>query len=85
MDGRAAIERKPIQIPDVLLRWATYLGPGGAAWRRFAIIFSSGSRRAYFGRIFEGGGRRLYIFSPGRLLACSIQETTWSSSRSSSS
>ncbi len=36
-------------------------------------------------RHFEGGGRRLYIFSPGRLLACSIQETSWSSSRSSSS
>ena len=27
----------------------------------------------------------LYNFSPGRLLACSIQETSWSSSRSSSS
>jgi hypothetical protein len=35
-------------------------------------------------RHFEGGGRRLYIFSPGRLLACSIQETSWSSSSSSS-
>jgi hypothetical protein len=36
-------------------------------------------------RHFESGGRRLYIFSPGNLLACSIQETSWSSSRSSSS
>ena len=33
----------------------------------------------------RAGHRRLYIFSPGRLLACSIQETSWSSSRSSSS
>jgi hypothetical protein len=44
--------------------------------------------RAFWGvpeRHFEGGGRRLYIFSPGRLLACSIQETSWPKSRSSSS
>ena len=35
-------------------------------------------------RHFEGG-RDGYIFSPGRLLACSIQETSWPSVRSSSS
>jgi hypothetical protein len=32
-----------------------------------------------------GGGGDGYIFSPGRLLACSIQEMSWPSVRSSSS
>ena len=75
----------PGSIRTFALAFKQVMVAGTPAQREQAVAILTDARKQLYRLLAEDLTAGSHIRSPGRLLACSIQDTSWSSSRSSSS